>query len=187
MAVYFTSDPHFGHADVIHYCNRPFANTEEMDHEIISRWNEMVQPEDTIYCLGDWCFAKGFKSIGHAAKAYRQRINCQNIILIWGNHDKKGRKDKRFQEQFNGCYDLLEIKVGEQRIVLCHYAMRLWNKSHRGAYHLYGHSHGSLPDDPTSRSFDCGVDCNDFRPFSMDQVTLLMSRKRWKPIDYHDS
>jgi calcineurin-like phosphoesterase family protein len=79
----------------------------------------------------------------------------------------------------------LEIAVEGQDITLCHYALRVFNKSHHGSWHLYGHSHGTLPDDPNSLSFDVGVDCHNYFPISLDQVKKIMSKKTWKPIDHH--
>jgi len=185
MAVFFTSDPHFGHANIIKYCNRPFASVEEMDGVIIERWNASVAAGDTLYCLGDWCMWRGSRSIGEVAAGYRERINCRTIHFIWGNHDKHGRWDERFQKQFQSVHDLLEVEISGHFLVLCHYAMRVWNKSHHGSYHLYGHSHGSLPDDPAARSFDCGVDAFQFAPVSLDEVVEIMGRKSWRPIDHH--
>jgi calcineurin-like phosphoesterase family protein len=185
MSDFFTSDPHFGHANIIKYCNRPFHSAGEMDQAIIDRWNARVGPGDTLYCLGDWCLGRGSRSIGQAAASYRERINCGRIVMLWGNHDRKGRNDPLFQKQFEGVHDLLEIDIAGQPIVLCHYALRVWNRSHRGAFHLYGHSHGSLPDDPAARSFDCGVDCFDYYPISMEQVVDRMSKKKWQPLDHH--
>lgn len=157
-----------------------------MDQELISRINKTVKSDDTLYHLGDWCLTGGrFKKPGEAAQFYRRQINCQNIILIWGNHDKKGRKDPLFQSQFNKTYDLYEGYIEDQRYTLCHYAMVVWNKSHHGSYHLYGHSHGTLPDDPNSRKFDCGVDCFDFYPIGTEKVKEVMSEKQWKPKDHH--
>ena len=63
--------------------------------------------------------------------------------------------------------------------------MRVWNKSHYGSWNLYGHSHGSLPDDPHARAIDVGVDCHNFAPVSFDEVKVIMERKLWKPIDHH--
>jgi calcineurin-like phosphoesterase family protein len=112
-------------------------------------------------------------------------VQCANIVLIWGNHDQRGRGDPRFEGLFQSTHDILELSLGEQFFVLCHYAMRVWNHSHHGAYHLYGHSHGTLPDDANARSFDCGVDCFDFKPISLEQVTAVMQTKHWQPIDHH--
>ncbi|MFK5004710.1 hypothetical protein ACI4AP_29375, partial [Klebsiella pneumoniae] len=72
-----------------------------------------------------------------------------------------------------------------QRIVLCHYAMEVWNKSHHQAWHLYGHSHGSLPDNPNAKKFDVGVDCHNYTPLSYQDVKNIMARKNFKPFDHH--
>lgn len=68
---------------------------------------------------------------------------------------------------------------GQRFIVLLHYAMKVWNASHYGTWHLYGHTHGELPDDETSLSFDVGVDCHNFYPISYDEVKEIMSTKKW--------
>ena len=185
MAIFFTSDWHLGHRNIIRYCQRPFASVEEMDDAIIANTNALVQSDDMLYHLGDWSFGMRGKSFAGAAEAYRSRVQCKNIVLIWGNHDRRGRGDARFQRLFQSTHDLLELTLGEQFIVLCHYAMRVWNHSHHGSYHLYGHSHGSLPDDLHARSFDCGVDCFDFKPISLEQVTAIMQAKQWQPVNHH--
>lgn len=72
-----------------------------------------------------------------------------------------------------------------QRIVLCHYAMRVWDQSHYGTWHLHGHSHGTLPDIKEMLSCDVGVDCWNFTPVSMEQLNAHMAKKIWKPVDHH--
>ena len=93
---------------------------------------------------------------------------------------------------FNQEHDMYTIRIhdrGESKsIVLCHYAMKIWNKSHHGVWHLYGHSHGTLPDDPYSMSFDVGVDCHDFKPLGFDDIKKIMDKKKkFKPIDHHNA
>ena len=96
------------------------------------------------------------------------------IFAVPGNHDKQIRK---LTEEFSWLSNLAEISIHGQPIVICHYAMRVWNRSHHGAWHLYGHSHGNLPDTPTSLSMDVGVDTHDFRPWHFDEINLLMTEK----------
>lgn len=181
--IYFTADTHFRHYNILKYCNRPFTLIEEMDNVFIDNINRVVRPEDTLYHLGDFAFGRENDIIG-----IRSRINCRNIILIYGNHDKTIRQMHFAVKRlfFRDCHELLEIKIGGQSITLCHYAMKVWNKSYYGAWMLYGHSHGSLPDDPNSLSIDCGVDCHNYSPISFSQVHDIMSKKTWKAIDHHD-
>ena len=55
--------------------------------------------------------------------------------------------------------------------------MRVWPHHARGAWHLYGHSHGNLPDDPLALSMDVGVDSHDFRPWHFDEIQVVMKAK----------
>ena len=181
MAIFITSDTHFGHRAIIKYSNRPFVEYKAMDKALLDNINRLVQPNDTLYHLGDWSLG-----YNHSPEDYRRQINCRNITLILGNHDKKIlRARDRYLRSFYEITPLKEIKAGDQSITLCHFAMRVWDKSHHGAWHLYGHSHGSLPDDPNSLSCDVGVDCWDYCPISLDQVAAVMATKKFVPIDHH--
>lgn len=166
---WFTADFHFGHTNIIHYCNRPFSTVEEMDQEILERLNASVKPNDILYFLGDFCM--GSQSRVHS---YRRRIQCKKIFAVPGNHDKQARK---LEEEFSWLADLTEVSVHGQPIVLCHYALRVWNRSNRGSWHLYGHSHGRLPDASVSLSMDVGVDTHEFRPWHYDEIGDIMMKK----------
>ena len=186
-----TSDTHFRHANIIKYCKRPFASVEEMDQKLLENINAKVKKNDTLYHLGD--FAKSDVAY------FRNRINCDNIILILGNHDRIPYTSPLFR----AVKDMHVIKTtidGEPKdIVLCHYALKVWNKSHYGAWHLYGHSHGDLPDDETALAFDAGVDCHNYSPINLADIKAIMDKKKWedprikwekkgtlwKPFDHH--
>ncbi len=177
--IYFTSDHHFGHKNIIKFSERPFANVDEMDQEMINRWNEKVQENDKVYHLGD---------VGLCPPSRLSEILNQlngHIYLIKGNHEKSALACRDRFEWVKDYYELRiddpEFHKGSQLLVLFHYGMRVWNSSHWGTYHLYGHSHGSLPDVPTSHSFDIGVDCHDFYPLSYDEVKAIMKTKNWSP------
>lgn len=177
--IYFTSDHHFGHKNIIKYSNRPFSSVEEMDETMIQRWNEKVGPEDEVYHLGDvgLCQADRLKEI-------LDQLNGK-IYLLKGNHEKAAMACRDRFEWVKHYYELvlpdLDFQKGQQMIALFHYSMRVWNASHWGTYHLYGHSHGNLEDDPTMRSFDVGVDCHDFYPISYAEVKGIMNQKEWEP------
>lgn len=189
---WFTADSHFGHANIIKYSKRPFANVEEMDNVLIANINAKVKPSDRLYHLGD--FAK------YNVLQYRQRIKCKNITLIRGNHDKN---DKTLVSCFTDMHNMLDLKFdidgASKSIVLCHYALKVWNKSHYGSWNLYGHSHGGLPDDEYALQIDVGVDCHNYFPISLNEVAAIMAKKKWeaphlkcgregatwKPYDHH--
>lgn len=172
---WFTSDSHYSHSNIIKYSNRPFASKFEMNSKLMENWNTKINQDDTVYHLGDFCFADE-----QEGQSILDRLNGKKHLII-GNHDKTGVK-------LNGWESISpykEINVDGQFIVLCHYAMRVWNKSHHGAWMLYGHSHGSLPDDPNALSFDVGVDCHNYMPLNMNDVRRIMKKKTWKPVDHH--
>ena len=177
--IFFTSDHHFGHKNILKFSNRPFADIQEMDEVFIQKWNEKVNPEDEVYHLGD----VGFYSSGKLRKIL-ERLNGK-IYLINGNHEKSAQACASHFEWVKDYHELivkdLDFERGEQMIVLFHYAIREWNASHWGSYHLYGHSHGTLEDDIHSLSFDVGVDCHDFAPISYQEVKAIMKKKLWKP------
>ena len=157
MSIFFTADLHLGHANIIKYCNRPFESIQEMDRAIINNWNSRVQPNDTVYVLGDFCW--------HSESDYITILNGKKIF-IKGDHDSW---------MADSTQRLMNIKVDNQAITLCHWKMEVWAKSHYGAWHLYGHSHGTLP--PTGKSWDVGVDCNNFYPLSFSDVTKIMQER----------
>ena len=175
--LYFSSDHHFGHKKIIEYSNRPFKDVDEMDETMIQRWNEKVGPDDEVYHLGD----VGLSSSGKLRKVL-ERLNG-NIYLIKGNHETSALDCHTRFEWIKDYYELTvndpDMPRGEQLVILFHYALREWNASHWGTYHLYGHSHGSLPDLKNSLSFDIGVDCHNFYPLSYAEVKAIMSKKEW--------
>ena len=177
--LWFTADHHFGHKNVIEFSKRPFKNVDEMNSEMIRRWNEKIGIEDTVYHLGDFGLVSSSK-----LRQIREQLNGK-IHLIIGNHESSALE---ISDCFESIQHYLELTIednyafkGQRFIVLLHYAMKVWNASHYGTWHLYGHTHGELPDDETSLSFDVGVDCHNFYPISYNEVKEIMSKKKWTP------
>jgi calcineurin-like phosphoesterase family protein len=157
-----------------------------MNEAIISRWNSTVGKHDVVYHLGDVAFEKDKAKLTWLLR----RLNGSKHV-VWGNHDK-GMKDAILAADWHDCGELHTLNVPPesnngvgQKIILCHYAMKVWNESHHGTWQLYGHSHGSLPEDPNARQTDVGVDSWNYTPVSMEQLNILMAKKKWKPIDRH--
>lgn len=160
---FFTADTHFDHGNIVSYCNRPFSCKEEMNEAIVANWNSVVRKGDTVYHLGDFSFSPPHR--------FLSRLNG-TVILVRGNHDhSRSIRGAAFHE----VHDILTLNMGPRRpnIVLCHYAMLTWPSAHRGAWHLFGHSHGTLQG--VGRSFDVGVDCNNFTPISLEEVAQRMT------------
>jgi len=175
---WFTSDLHLGHARILEYCRRPFATVEEMDNALITNWNPLVRPEDTVFVVGDFSLA----SKQHQIRKYRDRLRG-SIVLIRGNHDSR----KGFIA-FDQVEDLLRVRVyshcGQpQTLILHHYGMEVWEGSHKGAWHLHGHSHGTLP--RRGRRMDVGVDCHGFAPVSFAQVANVLAQAPFERVDAH--
>jgi calcineurin-like phosphoesterase family protein len=167
--IWFTSDTHFGHKNIIKFCNRPFKSIQEHDEILIQNWNSLVKQNDEVYHLGDFVLERR-----EYAEKILKRLNGR-IRFIRGNHDKvmKGEILKRFE----WVKDYYEMKGPDKRkIVLCHYAFEVWNKSHHGSWHLHGHSHGTLKFKDIKR-LDMGVDTNNYKPYSIDQIQDIMDKR----------
>lgn len=138
--IFFTSDLHFGHENIIRFDNRPFSSVEEMDSELIRRWNEKVGKGDLVYVLGDMIW----KTHNDDAPTLLKRLNGQ-IILIRGNHDRFLHNAKA-KNALAGIKDYDEISVtledgSPRRCILSHYFIPMYNGHYYGAIHLHGHSH----------------------------------------------
>jgi calcineurin-like phosphoesterase family protein len=168
MTVWFTADPHFEHEKIIKYCNRPFHSIGEMNAVLIANWNCVVKPLDTVWILGDFAL----KHFMH----YFEQLNGYKYF-IQGDHDDipkiLGGELLHIMKDVPGHEDDKNFSI-----TLCHWAMRSWQRSHYGTWHLYGHHHGALP--PYGLSFDVGVDAWDYFPVSLEQVTKKMATL--KPI-----
>jgi len=176
MTTWLTADQHFGHTKVIEYCNRPFASVDEMDTEMVIRWNERVKPDDVVYHLGDFTLSnqKGFTY-------YLEQLNG-TIFFVPGGHDSRWINRKETNKKYTVLPSLVTINVRGIEMVACHYPLLTWEKSHYGVIHIHGHSHGNLGCIGRSGEgqgakpgyrVDVGVDCNNFYPTS---ITDLLNR-----------
>jgi len=179
--IYFTADQHFGHENIIKYCNRPFSSAEEMDEEMIWRWNEQVSPEDVVYHLGDFTLS-GLR----IAKGYFSKLHgLINVLSNSWHHDKRWiqtapmvsdcRSFTGFSINVLPPMAVLEPQGKHPAIVLCHYPLARWDRDHYGSWHLHGHSHEQYQ--APGLIYDVGVDNNDFYPVSLDQIVEIMKRK----------
>lgn len=177
--IFWTSDTHYCHANVVKFDALPHASVEEMNEHRISIWNSQVKRGDTVYHLGDLSLGK----LDETLKLLK-RLNGR-IHLIKGNHDHVIRKV--IAADINALAwvkDVAEVKVNDQLIFMSHYAHRVWPKCHYGSWHLFGHSHGSMP--PLGKSFDVGWNVHN-RLLTFDDVAAIMETKTFEPTDRHTS
>ena len=175
---FFTSDLHFFHKAMAN--RRGYVSVEEMNDAIILVWNSRVPVNADVFLLGDVSFGGSANTVSVLGQ-----LNGR-IHLIAGNHDKGHSKAVR--NMFSSIHDVLEIDVREapsvlQRIFLSHFSHRVWNMHHYGAWHLYGHSHGSLPG--IGKSMDVGIDTGEF--YSYDLIKERLSSVPIHTVDYHRS
>ena len=182
--IFFTSDTHFGHDNIIKYCSRPFKNSEHMNEEIIKNWNSKVGPNDIVFHLGDFIFGniENFKSI-------RERLNGK-IYLIMGNHDWKILNQNIIDNEFEGVYQQLRIVIDGQTIYLNHFPFLTFDGIYREkkTWQLFGHVHSnkhnpkSSPDSDRLKyllptQYDVGMDNNYYYPISFDEVKTIIENQ----------
>ena len=158
MAMFFTSDTHFGDHRTLNIHKRPFPSVAEMDEAMIAGWNAAVGAEDEVWHLGD--FARKVADV----PGLLSRLNGRKHLLR-GNNDPRAIGDVKGWASVG---DYHELDEGGHRLILCHYPFRSWNGQNRKAINLHGHSHGKLK--PMPRQLDVGVDARGFRPVTLSQL-----------------
>ncbi len=169
--IYFTSDLHFHHENIISLCSRPFPNVQKMNERLIANWNKAVRPQDEVFILGDVTM-KGAEAAYECLSQLRGRK-----YLVLGNHDKFVRSEawRSFAFTFEWVKDYAEIAYQGERFVLCHYPFLEWNGMYRGAIDLHGHQHNPSAYNEAQkkqgiRRYDVGVDANGYRPISIEDI-----------------
>jgi calcineurin-like phosphoesterase family protein len=199
--VWITSDTHYGHTNICRGVTnwrlpngdipvnqtRDFPTIEKMNAAIVNNINSLVGQDDILIHLGDWSFG-GFEKI----EEFRNRIICQNIHLILGNHDHhidRNRGDIRKLFLSVSWFEQFEY-MGET-IECCHYPISSWNNLRKGRVHLHGHCH--LPHNQkisNGRRMDIGMDGNpEFEPYDLHEVIKMLKKREigseMGPLDHH--
>lgn len=167
---HFISDLHLAHTNILKHDARPYNTIQDHDRSLTINCSKNGYPNRTLWILGDVSFRK------EALEAFMATIRpfWGQINLIRGNHDDKvaWRRRDLFDEAHESRY--LQIDK-ETSVYMSHYAHRVWRNNHRGTYHLYGHSHGSLPG--VGRSTDVGANCINYTPISLRDVVDKLKDK----------
>lgn len=207
---------------------RDFISVEAMDSYIIDQINRLVGEDDILFVLGDWSFG-GEDNIWKS----RIRINCKNIHFIIGNHDhhiergivfKGAKREEPYgkiipgkpiggeypdyvsvdaPDMFSSISHYKRISIDGQEIVMSHFPMIAWDRSHKGSWMLHGHSHGTLFTDAatqwagsdywykTSKILDVGVDSifkifGEYKPLKFQEIRKIMNKREVIFNDHHD-
>lgn len=190
MKTWFSSDFHLGHNNIAGpSCSqwkngyRDFNSLHEMNENILYEINKVVGQDDVLYFLGDFCFGDHRKTL-----EWRARIICKNIFWLKGNHD---RKQHLYNDGFIWVGDVLSVIIEKQPIFMSHYKHAIWEGSHKGYWHLYGHSHSSAENWEIGKSMDVGIDnayklLGEYRPFSFEEVKRLLDKRNLYFGDHHN-
>lgn len=184
--LYFTSDLHFGHRNILRFCARPFRDEKDMARGLISNWNATVRPNDVVFSLGDFSWWTG----RHEVKRLVEQLQGEKYFIP-GNHCKEGMYELVNDPQFHECSDIVHLYVrGEEgdprfrdkkcyEIILCHYPLA--TASHiKSSYHFFGHIHSAVSEPltefgeplklPIGRVMDVGADRHHYKPVEFFEV-----------------
>lgn len=182
MNYWTTSDFHFGHTNIIKYCDRPFKDVDEMNDVIIRKFNERVKPEDIVFFLGDFCFKSGSKrGEGESIKPveYQRKLNG-NIIYIKGNHDRNNSLKSIIRH--------VKIQFGSYLINLVHRPEDIkWDCD----FNIVGHVHENwktkivqkvnylnMNEADKMLLINCGVDVWNFYPAKLTEIVDLYNKEK---------
>ena len=182
--IWFTSDTHFGHQNILKFCERPFVSIEEMDNTIIERWNSKVGKDDIVFHLGDFAFATN--------KRWQELISLLNgkIYLILGNHDITRWPGTYTMQLFDRVENQMMLKIDNKyKVYLNHFPFLCYDGTYRNpedcTIQLHGHVHervgGIGKDDQRLQyrfpyQYDVGVDNNNFYPISWEEILKIIHK-----------
>lgn len=186
--LYFTSDLHFGHRNVINYCNRPFKTVEEMNAYIVDYWNKTVKKDDTIIVVGDFSLHPRYSQL------YVPILNGHKI-LVSGNHDATFEKGKKYlkmierykQDGWASVHNKLQLTINGQTVLVTHFPYRSadgekydtrylkFRELNKGLPLIHGHLHGKY------RKFNSMIDVGfdgDLKFWSEPEIIQLLNDDR---------
>lgn len=173
--IFFSSDLHFGHNNVISFCKRPFSNVKEMEYVLIENFNKNIGEDDILFLLGDVFWFNNSRDI----KRVFNKLHCKNIYIVPGNHDDFQGYHRLEKDRVEICQDIVCLFLVRNNNIwelwLSHYPMMTWphRETNKQCLNLFGHIHSSparnegldqnLPLHPNQ--FDVGVDAHNYLPF----------------------
>lgn len=187
QTIWFTSDLHFGHRNVIRFCNRPFADEKEMGLNLIDNWNNVVGVDDIVFVLGDTFWFNDSRSI----KKLLSQLNGKDIYILPGNHDDFDAYHRVDDPRIHLCNDVVVCWVSRELCKKCeiwmsHYPMMTWPHRENGAYQFFGHIHskpgrfeGVDQDLPLHwNQADVGCDFWNYSPVALEELEMMMNKQK---------
>lgn len=175
--IYFTADTHFGHANIIKFCNRPFSDVHEMNEYMIAAWNERVCDNDTVFIIGDMFFKS---DINPEETLFRLKGKKRLII---GNHDHGWLQKINPNKFFEAVDNYYEYCDNGKNFVLCHFPLLTYRHEEKW-YMIHGHIHNNTDFDfwPLLKArplvLNAGVEVNNYMPVTFDE--LVANNERFK-------
>lgn len=172
---YVASDFHLFHTNIIKYCDRPFADADEMNRTLVDNWNDTVSDDDVIFFLGDFIFGRNSKN---AAREVWAGLNGKKKYFLMGNHD---HRIKNFCEDVvaENSHQTVEVSYRGLTFTLSHRPVSQFSTN----FHIHGHSHGNNEGFFRRHVFDASVDNTDFKPIHVDDVLRRIIQQNKDVID----
>ncbi|WP_298914029.1 metallophosphoesterase [uncultured Roseobacter sp.] len=183
MTIWYTADTHFGHENIIGFCDRPFTSVAQMDAVLLENMWKLVKPEDQFWILGDFAFGAKAKESAYVEQIFNQLPGAEHHLII-GNHDHK----PTLELPWKSISHLAELRDGPQNQpnTLCHYPMITWNHARKGGLQFFGHVHENWRG--SRNSVNVGVDVWNFMPVTFDDIARrakkLLPNKHWVDVEH---
>ena len=184
--IYYISDTHFRDQKIFDKCKRPFKSIEEMEEKIISKWNQKVSDEDTIYVLGDI----GKDDDPSTIDIFNKLKGHKHLIV--GNHDHNMLEDIKKSNLFESIKFIDLILDGDNKVCLCHYPLMDWMEFNRDGLLVYGHIHNKTENNGYAyklmkvyyknlKAYNAGVDVIGFEPRTLKELINLKEANKDEP------
>ena len=179
MTKYYISDPHFGHEKIISLCERPFSSSEEMDLEMLSRFNQRVGFDDELWIIGDFSCSFKAENTDYLNSIF-WRLNGKKHLVI-GNHDTS----EVLNLPWETIHDQVEVRDEDAVFFLNHYPMMTWPGARNGACNLFGHIHNNWPG--SLNSANMSVEHWNYTPATaieiLQRIKKMPSNKHWPDVE----
>lgn len=156
------ADTHFGHANIIRYCNRPIDH----DRKMLSAWKRLIKKNDQVLHLGDLCVWYGFRRNHWLKECYKLK---GDKYIIWGNHDVDQKLTKSTFEKRTGFKVIPEFRQGD--VFFSHEPTQdtgLWTVNIHG--HVHNHAPFGLYQRSGNNLFNASIEGMNYRPWRLGDI-----------------